>query len=172
MKKLISICLATLCLVGCTSTPKETEKPKETASPDVFTSASVNNFYEGSSWTGDQLIEGIKTRSGSWTIATVNPDNTPNLAVAVFGMLDDNTLVLNLAPNQTGENIVRTKQAVAIIYQYTNDQEIDKALRNQGAKLKLELVSEEEFKKYQEENPDTVTETSLVFRIVEVLPLG
>ncbi|MEA4875164.1 hypothetical protein [Anaerorhabdus sp.] len=170
MKKIVCICLSALCLIGCSSAPKATPEP--TTTPDVFTSASTNNFYEASSWTGDQLIEAIKNRSGSWTIATVNPDNTPNLAVAVFGMLDDTTLVLNLAPNQTGENIVRTKEAVAIIYQYTNNQEIEKTLRNQGAKLKLALVSEEEFKKYQDANPDTVTETSLVLKIVEVLPLG
>lgn len=168
MKKLISIFLAGLCLVGCSAQPATTPE----ATTDTFTSASVNNFYVDSSWTDDQLIEAINNRSGSWTIATVNPDNTPNIAVAVFGMLDDTTLMLNLAPNQTGANIARTSEAVAIIYQYTNDQEIDKSLRNQGAKLKLELVSEEEFKKYQEENPDTVTETTLVLRIVEVLPLG
>ena len=112
MKKIVCICLSALCLIGCSSAPKATPEP--TTTPDVFTSASTNNFYEASSWTGDQLIEAIKNRSGSWTIATVNPDNTPNLAVAVFGMLDDTTLVLNLAPNQTGENIVRTKEAVAI----------------------------------------------------------
>lgn len=170
MRKIMYSCLVALCLVGCTSTPKEQVEP--TTTPDVFTSASVNNFYEASSWTGDQLIEGIKNRSGSWTIATVNPDNTPNLAVAVFGMLDDTTLILNLAPNQTGENIVRTKEAVAIIYQYTNDQAIEKTLRNQGAKLKLELVSDDEFKTIQEANSDTVTDTTLVLKIVEVLPLG
>ncbi len=137
---------------------------------DAFSSASVTNYYEASSWSGEELINAICNRMGAWTIATVNPDGSPNIAVAVFGRLEDDTLLLNLAPNQTAANIDRTGEAMAIIYKYTADLSIDRALRNQGAKLILKTVSPEKHRSYQ--HLDSVTPNSYIFTIQEVLPLG
>ncbi len=141
-----------------------------TTDVDTFTTASITNYYEASSWTGETLMDAISSRTGAWTIATVNPDGSPNIAVAVFGVLDEDTLLLNLAPNQTAANITRTGEAMAIIYKYTADLEVDRSTRNQGAKLILETVSPEKHKSYQD--TDSVTPNSFIFTIKEVRPLG
>ncbi len=187
MKKLIGILMCAL-LMGSISTlfaatdgvsgatdATTSASTDETAAAsqhaDAFTSASVTDYYTSSSWTGKTLGDAIANRDGAWTIATVNPDGSPNIAVAVFGALDAETLMLHLAPNQTGENIIRTGQAMAIIYKYTPDLTIDKSLRNQGAKLVLETVSPAEHQTYQERY-ESVSPSTYVFRIVEIRPLG
>lgn len=177
MKKLISMALLLTLLVGCATTPKDDAiTPKDDETVDTFTTASINNFYGESGLTGDKLWEVLSTYQSAPTIATVNPDGTPNLAVFMPGghmTLDgEDYFVFGLMDNQTKLNLEREKLGVLALYIYTPTAEA-KTDRNVGARIKFEYIDEEAtINKLKEQYPDIVTDTAMICKAVEILPLG
>lgn len=116
----------------------------------------------------------MATYQAAPTIATVNPDGSPNLAVFMPGMpmeLDgERYFVFGLADNQTKLNLQENKVGVLSLYQY-NPKAEDKMERNVGARIKFEVVEDEDIiNKLSEENE--IREGSIICHAVEVLPLG
>lgn len=137
---------------------------------DSFTSASVKNFYEASSLKGEDLFQAIKERKCAISVATVNPDGSPNAAVVIPGMADEKTLMFGLADNQTKVNFKERKDAVVTAYIYNPESE-EKLERNVGARLVTKYIDDEakieELMKKTEANEGT-----MFLEIVEILPLG
>lgn len=76
MKKFIPLILAAaLCL------------PFAALAEDAVSSASVADFYGQAALTGDDLMNAINSFSGFYLVTTTNPDNSPNAAFFVFGMV-------------------------------------------------------------------------------------
>lgn len=159
------IVLLLMTIVGCTD-------DFSNVTEDIYTSASVQIFYADGSFEKSELLESLTKREGAISLATTNPDGSPNLAIAVPGIADENHLVFNMLPNQTTENLSRTKQMVMAYYIYAPNKS-EKIERNKGARLILELVEDtliiDALKK---KNPQTIVEGSFIVKIVEVLPLG
>ncbi len=128
MKKLLGLAaIAAIGLVGCSSNP----------SIDTISSASVTNYYESSTLTGEELQTVLENPSlfGSVTIATVNKDGSPNSGTLVPGKVSDTTLVIRTGGNSsTLENLKREEMGVITIYQHNAEAE-EKEDRNRGVKL-------------------------------------
>lgn len=166
---LLLLLVAVLLMAGC-SAPEETEQAL-VASADTITAASGTSYYAGSSYDLDALKEalGAYPYPVSVTVSTVNADGSPNLAVAIPGISEDGKyLTFGLAENRTRENLTERELAVVLFYEYTP--EAEKALRNQGCKVVVGYVGDEENKRLNEEagneNP------SLFMEIIEILPIG
>lgn len=165
MKRSSKLGLLLACMVclaaGCAGKKQEVT--------DAISGAS-QNYYEASSFDQKRLWEAIEGREGSCTIATVNADGTPNLIVAVPAVAGDSHIYFHWADNVTKENARRTGKAAACYYLYAPDEE-DKLLRNQGARLCLELETDETvIGKLSRETPQAAEAT--IFRVVQLLPLG
>lgn len=147
---------------------------QEGSPADAISKASTVAYYAKSSLTGDALWQAIESRSGAFSVATVNPNGTPNAAVVIPGISKDRTaLFFGIAPNQTLENIKNKKLAVLTIYLY-NATASDKFERNKGARIILELITDQaEITRLVELNKDRgASATSIFMKIVKVLPLG
>lgn len=187
MKKNILVLMAIAMLAGCSSnaTPSETPatsaQPESTSQPvanvDTFTSASTGKyFYQESALQDDALWEVIANYAAAPTIATVNPDGTPNLAVFMPGMPmeleGEHYFVFGLADNQTKLNLQEKKVGVLSLYQYNPSAE-EKTQRNVGARLNFELVEDSAVIDALNAAYDNgIAETMMVCHVVEVLPLG
>ena len=181
MKKLSAVVLS-LMLVGCANNAnvKETAKPAESSEPavaDTFTSASQGKyFYQDSALTDDALWNVMASYQAAPTIATVNPDGSPNLAVFMPGLpmeLDgERYFVFGLSDNQTKLNLEQNKTGVLALYQYDPTAE-DKMERNVGARIKFEIVEDEKIiEALNKANDNSIREGSTICHVVEVLPLG
>ena len=85
--------------------------------PDATTSASVADYYASGALTGDDLMNAINTFSGTYLVATANPDGTPNVAYFVFSMVkheDKYYLQLGLAENQSKANLAAKGEGMAV----------------------------------------------------------
>lgn len=173
----IGVCAAAL-LAGCQQkaegqqpeSQQQTEGQQQVAQVDAVSSAS-KVFYQDASFDHDRLWEAIGAFEGSCTIATVNEDGTPDLIVAVPGTAGDSHLYFNWADNTTKANIQRTGVAVISYYCYNPDAE-DKMERNQGARIRVSLETDQAvLEKLQQENP-SCSEVSTVLKVEELLPIG
>ncbi|MGB4984550.1 MAG: hypothetical protein WBO70_02110 [Erysipelotrichaceae bacterium] len=162
MKKIIAILAVLLVLVGCAAPKKN----------DTFTSASKDNFYAKTSLTGEALWDAFSKVEMAPTVATVNPDGSPNLMVAVPGnhtVLDGKDyFVFGLAPNQTAENLKREKQGVVALYKEFNNAE----KKHVGARLKFKLVEDAKVIEALTKANDKIKADSLIMEVVEILPIG
>ena len=106
MKKFIPLLLAAaLCL------------PFAALAEDAVSSASVADFYGQTALTGDDLMNAINSFSGFYLVTTTNPDNSPNAAFFVFGMVkheDHYYVQLILAKNQSRSNLLANGEGVAV----------------------------------------------------------
>ena len=87
------------------------------AETDAVSSASVADFYGASALTGDDLMNAINAFSGTYLVATTNPDGTPNVAYFIFSMVkvgEDYYLQLGLAANQSKANLEANGCGVAV----------------------------------------------------------
>lgn len=150
------------------ATQKEESQPADTA--DAASSASLY-FYEQSSLTGEELRTAMRNAEGSCSVATVNADGSPNLANFVPYPAGEEYLAFTFSANVTKENLLRTGEAMVSYYIYDADAE-DKYERNQGARFRVEPVTDEAvIAQLREETPE-IPEGSTFVHIVEVLPLG
>ena len=137
---------------------------------DATSSASLY-FYEEGSLTGEELMTVIRNAEGSCSVATVNADASPNLANFVPYPAGEEYLAFTFSSNATKDNLMRTEEAMVSYYIYDADAE-DKYVRNQGARFRVEPVTDEAvIAQLYEETPE-IPQGSTFVRIVEVLPLG
>lgn len=181
MKKL-SILLCSIVLVGCANNASVKESSKtsvsdDTTVADTFTGASEGKyFYKDSALTDDALWNVMASYQAAPTVATVNPDGSPNLAVFMPGLpmeLDgERYFVFGLSDNQTKLNLEQNKTGVLALYQYDPTAE-DKMERNVGARIKFEIVEDEKIiEALNKANDNAIREGSTICHVVEVLPLG
>lgn len=143
-------------------------------SADSISAASKGNYYAKSSLAGEDLWKALESRQCAVAMATVNADGSPNLATVIPGVTKDRTaLIFGIAPNQTIVNLRERKLAVLSAYIYT-PAATDKFERNKGARLVLELITDQAvITKLLEENKDRgASATSVFLKIVRVMPLG
>lgn len=168
MKKLV---LFVLCLAMCLSLAAPAFAEGEAV--DAFTSASVADFYGAAAITGDDLMNALNSFSGFYTIATVNPDGTPNEGYFIYGCVKNGEkyyLQLGLAENQTRQNLVATGKCVAV-YAAAPDMSVEgaKPYAVSGARMFAEMVTDEALIK---ELNVTGSDTTLFFEIMETRSLG
>lgn len=145
--------------------PVATDTP---AVPD----ATTNHF---TNLNAKQLGESLAKMEGIFVLATTNEDNTPDAAIFVPRMLDEQHLVFFLAQNRSRKNLERTKQAWGV-YEVSHPEAKEKQDRYAGARLKLSLVLpegetagefEEATKDFAQMNP-----AAIVVRIEQLIALG
>ena len=121
---------------------------------------------------GKDLADSMAAVAGAAVVATVNEDGTPNAAVFVPMMADDDHVVMTLAPNRTRENIERTGTCV-LVYEEVNAQAASKAERYRGARLRLELLREGDPRRDDALSAwPRVTPYTMAFLVVERMPIG
>lgn len=112
---------------------------------------------------------------GIFVLATTNEDNTPDAAVFVPRMLDEQHLVFFLAQNRSRKNLERTKQAWGV-YEVSHPEAKEKQDRYAGARLKLSLVlpEGETAKEFKEATKDftQMNPAAIVVRIEQLIALG
>ena len=117
------------------------------------------------------LLEAIGQFKGLCNVSTVNADGTPNIAIFVPAVADDSHIFFNWADNATKANVLREKTAI-MSYDIADPTAEEKAGRHSGAVVKLELEEDAEVLAQLQEANDSVSEASVVLKIVEVLPVG
>lgn len=117
------------------------------------------------------LLEAIGQFKGLCNVSTVNADGTPNIAIFVPGVADDSHIFFNWADNATKANVLREKTAI-MSYDIADPTAEEKAGRHSGAVVKLELEDDAEVLAQLQEANESVSEASVVLKIVEVLPVG
>ncbi|WP_303249147.1 pyridoxamine 5'-phosphate oxidase family protein [uncultured Slackia sp.] len=121
---------------------------------------------------GKCLADSMAAVAGAAVVATVNEDGTPNAAVFVPMMADDDHVVMTLAPNRTRENIERTGECV-LVYEEVDARGASKAERYRGARLRLELLREGDPRRDEALSGwPRVTPYTMAFLVVERMPIG
>ena len=163
MKKILSILLACALVLACACAVAETV--------DTVTTASVANYY--GALTGDELMAAINSYTGFYAVASVNPDDTPNIAYFIYGMQkigDVYYVQLGINPNQTTVNIENGSSLIAM---YGALPEADAPLQSatSGAKMVLKKVEDEAI---LAELLKTAPEgyAPMYYEVVETRPLG
>ncbi len=170
MIAVITACMLLNGMVSASETETEKEKPDE-KKVEAVSSASVTDYYGDFGLSGDELMEAINGPSGSYVVSTVNEDGTPLAGFFVFTMLKDGDtyyLMLGLAQNQTRENLERTGTAMAL-YAANPDQDADAQYAVSGARMNLELVTDDELIKKLN---TTGYDTAMICEVTEVRSLG
>ena len=153
MKKFIPLILAAaLCL------------PFAALAEDAVSSASVADFYG--------LMNAINSFSGFYLVTTTNPDNSPNAAFFVFGMVkheDHYYVQLSLAENQSRSNLLANGEGVAVYAATPSSEEGAKPFATSGARIRFKAITDEAVAAALAENAN---EATLFFEVVDVRPLG
>ncbi|MBD7913854.1 pyridoxamine 5'-phosphate oxidase family protein [Clostridium sp. Sa3CUN1] len=180
-KRLIALLCGTVMvfsLTGCGNkadnnvTENNTGVIIENASVDSISKASTKAFYEESSLKGQELVDAVNARTGTFTYATTNEDGSPNLAIFGFGMIDENYAMAGISENQTLENLKRNKIAVVSFYQYDANA-TDKLERNKGARLVVKVIEDQaKIDELKGKTEGKSNENTTFFEIVEIKPLG
>ena len=174
MKKFIPLILAAaLCL------------PFAALAEDAVSSASVADFYGQTALTGDDLMtrtnldvsgddlmNAINSFSGFYLVTTTNPDNSPNAAFFVFGMVkheDHYYVQLSLAENQSRSNLLANGEGVAVYAATPSSEEGAKPFATSGARIRFKAITDEAVAAALAENAN---EATLFFEVVDVRPLG
>ena len=159
MKKLAVLFLASLLLLAAASAE----------TPDAVASASVNSFYGG--MTGDDLMNAINSYTGFYSISSVNPDGTPNVAFFIYGMAkagDKYYVQLGISPNQTTANI---ENGSALMAMYAAIPAEGATYPTTGARMLLKKVEDEALLAELLKNaPEGYT--PMYYEVTETRPLG
>ena len=138
------------------------------APADVFTSASVANYYGQYGLEGDALMEAVNSQSGFYLICTTNPDGSPNAGVFIFAIkkLNDKYYIqLGLAPNQSKTNLEQNGEGLAVYGAIPTD----KPYAVGGARFYFETIEDQAI---VDELMKDARQGAMFFEITEVLPLG
>lgn len=169
MKKLLSmICLCAVALSLTACAPKE-EAPSDDVVDAVTTPSTYTNKY--TNYSQEEVLQAMKQYRGLCTVATVNAEGTPNVAIFVPGVADDSHIMFYWANNATKENVLRDGKAV-LTYDVANPTAESKEERHQGAVIKVELETDEQVLADLKANNEAVNDAAVVLKIVEVLPIG
>ena len=122
-----------------------------------------------------ELKDSMARFEGVSVVATVNPDSTPDAAIFMPAMPDEEHVILILADNCTRANIERTGTA-HLVYDVPNPAAKDKAARHAGARLDLALVRNEgadaaEWQRVADAFP-RMNPAVMILRIDRILPVG
>ncbi len=146
------------------------------ANPDTISSASLDVYYADGTWTHEEFVEKFTdgvSKHAAITISTVNADGTPNLATVVPGFVDGETEYLKISFRSEGSTVKNLKErnyGVISAYQH-NPEEEDKFVRNNGIRLVVETVTDENLiEKFNVDN--SMPDNTLYMKIVRFLPLG
>ncbi len=142
----------------------------ENASPaaDVFTSASVANYYAQYALEGDALMEAVNGQAGFYLICTTNPDGSTNAGVFIFAIkkLNDKYYIqLGLAENQTKTNLEQTGEGLAVYAAIPTETPYAVS----GARFYFEAIEDQAV---VDELMKDARQGAMFFEITEVLPLG
>ena len=161
MKKMLALFLALMMVLPVAALA-------ETA--DVFTSASVANFYAQYALTGDDLMNAVNSQSGCYIVNTTNPDGSPNAGYFIFAIkkLGDKYYVqLGLASNQTKLNLEQNGEGLCV---YAALPAADaKQYCVSGARFYFEAIEDQAV---VDELMKDARQGAMFYEIVEVLPLG
>ncbi|MDR1894368.1 MAG: hypothetical protein LBQ61_06735 [Spirochaetales bacterium] len=142
--------------------------------PEAVTTASVwTNAYTNLDQAA--VLQAMGRYQGICTVATVNADGSPNVAIFIPGVADDSHLMFGWADNATKANFLRTKTA-ELVYDVVNLGADTKEGRHQGAVLKI--VPEEDaavLEQIKAALPEALAANFSAFvicRIIEVNPVG
>lgn len=138
---------------------------------DVFTSASVADYYASAALTGDDLMNAVNSQSGCYLVSTTNPDGSPNTAYFIFAIkkLDDKYyLQLGLAPNQSLNNLNANGEGLAI---YAANPAADaKPYAISGARIRFVAIEDQAI--VDALTAEAARPGAIFFEITEVKPLG
>lgn len=154
------------------ATASQTNTSASNSSTASHPDASTNHF---TNFTIDELGDSLRKMEGTFVLATVNEDNTPDAAIFVPQLLDSTHLIMFLAPNRTRANLERSGHAWGV-YEVINVEASEKQQRYAGARMKLSLVkpegeTAEEFKQATANFP-RMNPAAVVLRIEELIALG
>ena len=130
------------------------------------------DHYPESGLTGDGLIKAINSFSGFYTVSTVNPDSSPNVAFFIFSAFEHEDklyLRLNLDENQSKHNILSTKLGVAMYAVTPGIKPGDKPFAVSGARMRFRLVEDKDL---IIEMSNGRNSPSLFVEVLQVRPLG
>lgn len=149
-----------------------TESSSDAEATPVVPDATTNRF---TNLNAKQLGESLAKMEGIFVLATTNEDNTPDAAIFVPRMLDEQHLVFFLAQNRSRKNLERTKQAWGV-YEVSHPEAKEKQDRYAGARLKLSLVlpEGETAKEFEKATKDfaQMNPAAIVVRIEQLIALG
>ncbi len=169
MKKAFGILLG-LCLLAVPVCAAEEDIPEGTVT-DGVSSASVMDYF-GVALEGDELMDAINSFSGAYVISTVGEDGAPLSGFFVYSCVKDEEgnyyLQLGLAENQTRANLLANGKAYAM-YAALPDAEAEEQYCTTGARMELELVTDEELAASLNTSG---YDTALFAKITSVRPLG
>ena len=137
MIKRIAALLLALVMMNCVALAE---------APDATTSASTSDSFAAYALTGDDLMNAINTFSGTYLVATVNPDGTPNVAYFIFSMVkheDKYYLQLGLAPNQSQANLQANPCGVAVYAANPTGAEGAPAYTVSGARIWFDAIEDQ-----------------------------
>ena len=158
MKKILAALLI-LCMVLPFAAVAET---------DATTSASVVDYF-GTLLTSADLVASINAYNGFFAVATVNPDNTPNIGFFIFSAAEYEGkmyLQFGLAENQTRANM-ENGSAVTVMYAPLPT---EKTYATVGARLSCERVADEALvEKLMEIMPQ---KSNLIYEVTLIRPIG
>ena len=138
------------------------------AEADAVSSASVIDYY-GTILTNEELVANISAYNGFFAVATVNPDNTPNIGFFIFSAAEyEGKLYLQfgLAENQTRANM-ENGSAVTVMYAPVPT---EGPYATVGARLICQRVTDEALvEKLMEIMPQ---KSNLIYEVTLVRPIG
>ena len=142
------------------------------AETDAVSSASVADFYGSAALTGDDLMNAINAFSGTYLVATTNPDGTPNVAYFIFSMVkvgEDYYLQLGLAENQSKANLTANGCGVAVYAANPSGEEGAKPYSVAGARIWFDNQVDPAVLETLQAG---AREGAMFFRITNIRPLG
>ena len=163
MKKIVALVLALVLSLSMVAMA-ESKSP----AADVFTSASVANYYGQYGLTGDALMEAVNSQAGFYLICTTNPDGSANAGVFIFAIkkLNDKYYIqLGLAENQSKQNLEQTGEGLAVYGVVPTD----KPYAVGGARFYFEAIEDQAI---VDELMKDARQGAMFFEITEILPLG
>ena len=159
MKKFLSVLLILCMLIPAASLAE---------GADAVTSASVIDYF-GTLMSPADLAASINAYNGFFSVATVNPDNTPNIGFFFFSAAEyEGKLYLQfgLAENQTRANM-ESGSAVTVMYAPLPS---EGTYATVGARLTCERVTDEALvEKLMEIMPQ---KSDLIYEVTLIRPIG
>ena len=145
--------------------------PMAAMAEDVFTSASVANYYGQFGLTGDDLMNAVNSQSGCYIVNTTNPDGSPNAGYFIFAIkkLNDKYYVqLGLAPNQSKLNLEANGEGLCV-YAALPAADDAKQYCVSGARFYFQTIADQAV---VDELMKDARQGAMFFEITNVLPLG